>query len=275
MLICFSTSAHILLFLQNSHQPKQLTNRQIKTISSLTNLDDLRNHMKHIAVERVVGTPSHAEVRKYISSTLKALGWFVEEHDFEQNTPIGAKRFVNIVAKLSNQASRYLVLAAHYDSLMMPGFIGATDSAVPCAMLLNLAQVMHPFLNQHKYSKDVSLKLVFFDGEEAFEHWSDTDSIYGAKELARHLDNYNPELDITELDQWDLLVLLDLLGTPQPKFYNYIPSGSTWYLELVSAERKLVEQKLLTGSFKDGYFKPQSRNHYVEDDHLPFMRRGR
>ena len=32
--------------------------------------------------------------------------------------------------------------------------------------------------------KDISLQLVFFDGEEAFKDWTETDSIYGARHLA-------------------------------------------------------------------------------------------
>ena len=31
---------------------------------------------------------------------------------------------------------------------------------------------------------DLSLQFIFFDGEEAFEQWSDRDSIYGARNLA-------------------------------------------------------------------------------------------
>jgi len=35
------------------------------------------------------------------------------------------------------------------------------------------------------HQQDVSLMLIFFDGEEAFEEWGPNDSIYGAKHLAR------------------------------------------------------------------------------------------
>jgi glutaminyl-peptide cyclotransferase len=31
---------------------------------------------------------------------------------------------------------------------------------------------------------DLSLKFIFFDGEEAFEEWGPNDSIYGARHLA-------------------------------------------------------------------------------------------
>lgn len=33
--------------------------------------------------------------------------------------------------------------------------------------------------------QELSLQLVFLDGEEAIEEWTATDSIYGARELAR------------------------------------------------------------------------------------------
>ena len=36
--------------------------------------------------------------------------------------------------------------------------------------------------------KDTSLQLIFFDGEEAFVEWSDTDSLYGARHLAELMD---------------------------------------------------------------------------------------
>lgn len=32
--------------------------------------------------------------------------------------------------------------------------------------------------------KDLTLELLFFDGEEAFNEWTDTDSLYGSRQLA-------------------------------------------------------------------------------------------
>lgn len=34
---------------------------------------------------------------------------------------------------------------------------------------------------------DLSLKLIFFDGEEAFVRWSPSDSLYGSRHLARKM----------------------------------------------------------------------------------------
>lgn len=52
-------------------------------------------------------------------------------------------------------------------------------------MLINLANVLAGHLNQIRGNNDLSLKLLFFDGEEAFLHWNPLDSIYGARHLAQ------------------------------------------------------------------------------------------
>lgn len=83
------------------------------------------------------------------------------------------------------------MLAAHYESKREPeGFIGASDSAVPCAMLLGLAEALTPALSaaaalQSSLDDSVTLQLVFFDGEEAFNYWSAADSLYGSRHLAQ------------------------------------------------------------------------------------------
>jgi glutaminyl-peptide cyclotransferase len=59
-------------------------------------------------------------------------------------------------------------------------------------MMLDLAQTLDPLFakrkerledgaEDHDDVADTTLQLVFFDGEEAFFDWTDTDSIYGAR----------------------------------------------------------------------------------------------
>lgn len=59
-------------------------------------------------------------------------------------------------------------------------------------MMLDLAEALNPLLDSRKEhleagledDEDVAettLQLIFFDGEEAFVEWTDTDSIYGAR----------------------------------------------------------------------------------------------
>merc|ERR1719412_1396657 len=120
------------------------------------------------------------------------LGWEVEQQQFIEAAPApyGKQTFTNVMATLEPGASRRLVLACHYDSKIdPPGFLAATDSAVPCAMMLNLAQTMRQELRvQRSTNHDLTLQFLFLDGEEAFVRWSSTDSIYGARKLASDLE---------------------------------------------------------------------------------------
>lgn len=87
---------------------------------------------------------------------MRDLNWTIESDIFEDHTPtFGSLQFENIVAKLNPNARRYVALACHYDSKYTRerNFIGATDSAVPCAQMINLAKVMKDRLAS---AKDVS-----------------------------------------------------------------------------------------------------------------------
>lgn len=55
---------------------------------------------------------------QFIRKTLRQLGYSVTVNEFSGNTPIGSKRFTNIIATLDPNAKRRLVLACHYDSKM-------------------------------------------------------------------------------------------------------------------------------------------------------------
>lgn len=113
---------------------------------------------------------------------------------------------------------------------------GATDSAVPCAMMLNLIAVMKDDLAKIRNRTDLSLKLIFFDGEEAFVEWGPNDSIYGAKHLAVKYSNNklvarSTNEEITDLHRIDVLMLLDLLGAPNPRFYSYFQDTEKWFVK--------------------------------------------
>ena len=65
-------------------------------------------------------TQNNTLVRNYIVSTLKALNWHIELDEFSDTTPIGPKRFTNIIATKDPNASRRVVLSAHFDSKYFP-----------------------------------------------------------------------------------------------------------------------------------------------------------
>jgi glutaminyl-peptide cyclotransferase len=51
--------------------------------------------------------------------------------------------------------------------------------------MLNLVKTTLPILKQMLEGKNLGLMLIFFDGEEAFQNWTDQDSLYGSRHLAR------------------------------------------------------------------------------------------
>ena len=231
---------------------------------------------------RVPGTPGNAAVRKYIVDYIKnrTTEWHLELDTFEDNTPFGRTQFSNIIATLDRSAPRRLVLACHYDSKYFATgkFVGATDSAVPCAMLLDLVRIYDTVLSDRKYARNITLQLLFFDGEEAFQYWSPTDSIYGARHLAAKMESrphpYATLSHLSELDAIEAFVLLDLIGVRQPKFHDFFPDTSHQYQELQLIERRLKSLDLLR-EHTDSYFSgPWLGRVGIEDDHIPFLRRG-
>lgn len=83
---------------------------------------------------------------------MKALDWDVEEDSFTDRTPYGRKSFTNIIVTLNPNACRFLTIACHYDSLYNREytFLGATDSAVPCSMMIHAARMLDFPLKEQK-----------------------------------------------------------------------------------------------------------------------------
>ncbi|XP_045448653.1 glutaminyl-peptide cyclotransferase-like [Melitaea cinxia] len=261
------------------HEAQELTDDNIKTIARLSDKQHFKKVLDEILIPRVVGTPNHEKVGNYIVNEMRGFGWDVTEDVFPEQTPVfGTLNFRNIIAKLNPNADRYLVLACHYDSKYTREhvFVGATDSAVPCAMMINLAKVMSKQLDSLKNSSP-SLMFIFFDGEEAFRQWGPKDSIYGARHLAKMWHGTPYKDGANHLQRMDVLVLLDLLGCPDPVFYSYFKSTEKWYIRMAVAEQRLAELGQMTaysqGKDEQTYFRLSSSNAFIEDDHIPFMRR--
>jgi len=294
---------------KNSHKFKSLTDPQLTKVASFTDESLLKTYVNAIMIPRVSGSPGNEKVRHYLIDTMRRLGWKVEANCFEDNTPYGKKHFCNIVATLpicsstpakssATSASvewptcssqtlpvRRLAMACHYDSKYYennPGFVGATDSAVPCAMMLHLAKTLDgPLMAERLRNNDVTLEFIFFDGEEAFKDWNAKDSIYGSRNLAQLWHGTPHPTDesesTTRLDSIDVFMLLDLIGEANPVFYNFFAATSRHFERLARIEKRLSKAGLLTNHCNgcNKYF-PSSTivNSFIEDDHIPFLRKG-
>jgi len=136
---------------------------------------------------RPAGSKALEKSRDYIEDQLRRSGWQVTRQAFSDDTPRGKIQFVNLIAQFSDQgkaASPLFLLCSHYDTKMFDAirFVGANDGGSSTGLLLELARVIgqHPNLAR-------KIELVFFDGEEAVEQFSQTDGLYGSRYFARQL----------------------------------------------------------------------------------------
>ena len=136
---------------------------------------------------RPAGSKAIEKSRDYIEDQLRRSGWQVTRQGFSDDTPRGKIQFVNLIAQFSARgkvASPLFLLCSHYDTKMFDTirFVGANDGGSSTGLLLELARVMrqHPDLAR-------KIELVFFDGEEAYEQFSEKDGLYGSRYFAREL----------------------------------------------------------------------------------------
>ena len=135
---------------------------------------------------RPVASAAHKKMEEYIVSHLQ--GAQIEDDRFVQKAPQGTYPLRNIVAKFrgtkDDTKDGVIVLASHYDTKMIPGFVGANDGASSTALLLAIGDQLRAGMKNGKRDGH-SVWLVFFDGEEAFgANINDEDGLYGSKHLA-------------------------------------------------------------------------------------------
>ncbi|XP_005600109.2 glutaminyl-peptide cyclotransferase [Equus asinus] len=275
---------------KNYHRPATLNSSSLRRVAEGTNISEMwQNDLRPLLIERYPGSRGSYAARQHIMQRIQRLqaDWVLEVDTFLSWTPYGYRSFSNIISTLNPTAKRHLVLACHYDSKYFPEwnnrvFVGATDSAVPCAMMLELARALDKQLLSLKRipnsQPDLSLQLIFFDGEEAFLHWSPQDSLYGSQHLARKMAStpHPPgATDTNQLHGMDLLVLLDLIGAPNPTFPNFFPNTARWFDRLRAIEHELHELGLLKDhSYERPYFHSNGYGNVIQDDHIPFLNKG-
>ncbi|GAC1637174.1 MAG: hypothetical protein NVS9B14_16900 [Candidatus Acidiferrum sp.] len=130
---------------------------------------------------RPSGSQAIAQTQDYILSQLKSFGCTVETDDFSAQTPAGRIAMKNILVKIPGDKPGILLLGTHYDTLKKENFVGADDAGSSTGVMLELARLL--CAKHGRYA----VWIAFFDGEEAVEQWSDTDSRYGSKQMAAKL----------------------------------------------------------------------------------------
>jgi glutaminyl-peptide cyclotransferase len=202
-------------------------------------------HLKHQVGlgPRPAGSPELAKLAGYLRARLP--------RGHYENVP-GHPGLRNVVGRIPG-AKPAVVLAAHYDTKNLPGFVGANDGASGTSAVLEISRALRK-LKRPKGAPEV--RFVFFDGEEATDDSQpfEATGLRGSKAYAeRHG------------EQIRALVLLDFVAE---KGAMRIPreAGSDprlWRRLRAAAKRAGSQEAFPAGVVGE-----------VTDDHTPFARKG-
>jgi hypothetical protein len=204
--------------------------------------------------------PGHIKAEEFLRSHFLGNHDQLEEDTFTANTPIGPVPMCNFIVRYPGKKTGVILLGTHYETnypLRNIGFVGANDGAATTGLLMAIGDRLHADTAGGKKLDGYSVWLVFFDGEEAINAWSRSDSTYGSRHLAARWGR-----DGT-LGQIKAFMLADMIGDKDLDIQR--ESNSTaWLVSLVGQAAHKFGY--------DRYF--FQREMAVEDDHLPFVERG-
>ena len=210
-----------------------------------------------VAPKRFIGSPGHAKAEDFIKShfTAEAAKGNFEVDSFSASTPAGLLPMQNLIVKFPGKKDGIIVLASHYETnypLRDINFVGANDGAATTALLIEIGV----YLRAHP-PDGYSVWLVFFDGEEAIESWSDADSLYGSRHLAAKWSQNGT------LGHVKAFLLADMIGDKDLNIDH--DQNST----------PALSNLLITAAKDTGHTAYIYKNETaVQDDHLPFVKRG-
>jgi len=192
---------------------------------------------------RPAGSPRLAELAAYLRSRLP--------HGRYEAVP-GHPGLRNVVGWIPGRKPA-IVLAAHYDTKNLPGFVGANDGAGGTAAVLEIARALRK-LERSRNAPEI--RFVFFDGEEATDDSRpfEATALRGSKAYAQR---HGGEIRA--------LVLLDFVAE---KGRMRIPREAGSHPGVWKRLRAAAEKVGTTDTFPPGVAGE------VTDDHTPFMRRG-
>jgi hypothetical protein len=151
---------------------------------------------------RPASSPALKELQSFLKTELTGYGCKLDVDDFQVDTPVGHRTMENILVKIPGDKPGIILLATHYDTATVPGFVGAFDGASSTAIMLEIARNLCPHPGKYQ------VWIAFFDGEEAQNNgqWSNEDSVYGSRELSARMANSG------DLPKVKALLLADLVG---------------------------------------------------------------
>eukprot|EP00731_Ephydatia_muelleri_P027429 Em0019g302a len=78
----------------------------------------------------------------------------------------------------------------------------------------------------------------------------------------------------TAIEAMDAFILLDLIGSSNPKFYNMFPETSDLFMRFSKIEARLLKENHLGSNYQSFFSESALYGGGIEDDHKPFLQRG-
>jgi glutaminyl-peptide cyclotransferase len=199
---------------------------------------------------RPAGTPAIEQSRKYIKGQLTAAGIAVVDQAWDDQTPLGPVRMVNLIATIPGASKNRLIIASHYDTKRFREFrfVGANDGGSSTAFLIELGRVLNARQNA------LTIELLFLDGEEAVVEWTGNDHTYGSRYYVEAAKKNGT------LSSLKAMVLVDMIGDRDLQIKRDTNS-TTWLTDIIWDTARQQKQTAI--------FQPQTTQ--IEDDHLPFL----
>jgi Zn-dependent M28 family amino/carboxypeptidase len=213
--------------------------------------DDLR---QIVAIgPRPSGSAAIEATRHYIKTQLAAAGVPVVEQTWEDQTPAGPIRMVNLIATVPGASPDRLIIAGHYDTKRFRdiSFVGASDGGSSAAFLLEFARALKGRKNP------LTIELVFLDGEEAVVEWQGDDHTYGSRYYVNQAVRNGTARSIKGL------ILVDMIGARDLRIKRDLNS-TRWMTDIIW---QTAAGQQLTPSFR-------AESTMVDDDHVPFLTAG-
>jgi glutaminyl-peptide cyclotransferase len=209
---------------------------------------------------RPPGSDALEKSRVYIEKQLRDYGWETTRQLFTDQTPRGKMSFVNLIARFRGKQAKHItapnfLICSHYDTKIFDdiGFVGANDGGSSTGLLLELARVL-----AQRPALAANMELVFFDGEEAIEMFTDRDGLYGSRYFASELTKKNA------VSQFRGGILLDMVGDASLGITLPLDSPADLAREIFAAADALQCRSQFT------YFDHGS----ITDDHTPLNAAG-
>ena len=233
------------------------------------------NLKRFTLVPHPFGSPEQKKLSEWMIQQIHQLGWKAQVQSFTQNIPELKKNYhgqnIMTLVSINSQAKGVMILASHYDSKDIPGYVGANDSASSSAFLLT---ALKNFRGVKDHQAKWDFLFVWFDGEEALlpewydfqkRGWKTQDNTYGSRYFISQLKPCGGAFCLPFLNHRPIqaLFLSDMIGAPhaQPIIEGHSSRDLLHHVKKVSLKEGVSD-----------FF--SSTRLFIEDDHVPFLQRG-